>query len=319
MLLNARNKTIVLFGLCLVSFLTAWKAGAIDSAWSKYLIGIQTIQRGMHSTLSNSLRAIEADGYGASMTLIGLSFMYGLFHAAGPGHGKIIISTYLFSNESQLKRGILLSFGSSIAQGLTAILLVTTSIFALDYTMRQIHGVANNLEAVSYSLMALVGLFIFFMRFKGILGSYSRKVSGSRSVNQDGSKDCNHQHAPQKSDLQNPLNLRSTFGIIASIGVRPCSGALIVLLLSYSLNIPMAGVFSVLAMSIGTALMISALAIFSVYLRQLANRFVTGMPDSNGGFFRFTDLLGGLGGLFIFVFGISLLTALLSQPAHPFR
>ena len=242
-----------------------------------------------------------------------------MFHAAGPGHGKIIISTYLFSNESQLKRGILLSFGSSIAQGLTAILLVTTSIFALDYTMRQIHGVANNLEAVSYSLMALVGLFIFFMRFKGILGSYSRKASGSCSVNQDGSKDCSHQHGPQKSDLQNPLNLRSTFGIIASIGVRPCSGALIVLLLSYSLNIPMAGVFSVLAMSIGTALMISALAIFSVYLRQLANRFVTGMPDSNGGFFRFTDLLGGLGGLFIFVSGISLLTALLSQPAHPFR
>ena len=81
-----------------MSFLTAWKAGVIDSAWSEYLIGIQTIQRGMHSTLSNSLRAIEADGYGASMTLIGLSFMYGLFHAAGPGHGKIIISTYLFSN-----------------------------------------------------------------------------------------------------------------------------------------------------------------------------------------------------------------------------
>jgi ABC-type nickel/cobalt efflux system permease component RcnA len=167
--------------------------------------------------------------------------------------------------------------------------------------------------------MALVGLFIFVTRFKKILGSYSKTVIGVCSVKQGGSKDCNHQHGPQQSDLQNPLNLRSTFGIIASIGVRPCSGALIVLLLSYSLNIPMAGVFSVLAMSIGTALMISALAIFSVYLRQLANRFVMEMPDSNGWFFRFPDLLGGLGGLFIFVFGISLLTALLSQPAHPFR
>ena len=64
--------------------------------------------------------------------------------------------------------------------------------------------------------------------------------------------------------------------------------------------------------------MISSRAIFSVYLRQLANRFVTGMPDSNGGLFRFTDLLCGLGGLFIFVFGLSLLTALLSQSAHSF-
>ena len=117
--MSARNKLIILFGLCLASFFTAWKAGAFDSAWSEYLIGIQAIQKGMHSTISNSLRAIEADGYGASMTLIGLSFMYGLFHAAGPGHGKIIISTYLFSNESQLKRGILLSFGSSIAQAVS--------------------------------------------------------------------------------------------------------------------------------------------------------------------------------------------------------
>ena len=318
--MSPRIKIIILFLLSVfMSFFATWKTDALSSLWSEYLIGIQTIQRGMHSTLSNSLRDIEANGYGVSMTLIVLSFLYGLFHAAGPGHGKIIISTYLFSNESQLRRGILLSFGSSIAQGLTAILLVTTSIFALNYTMRQTHGVANNLEVISYSLMAFVGLFIFFTRFRKILSSYNKKVSGVCSVNQDGSKDCNHQHGPQKSDLQNPLNLRSMFGIIASIGVRPCSGALIVLLLSFSINIPVAGVLSVLAMSIGTALMISALAIFSVYLRQLANRAVTEMSDGSSGFLKFKDLLGGLGGLFIFVFGLSLLTALLSQPIHPFK
>ncbi|MDC1382826.1 nickel/cobalt transporter [Candidatus Puniceispirillum sp.] len=314
------NKIIIPIGLLVFAGLFCiWKFGSINIAWSEYLVAIQSTQRGLHLTLSTALRTIKADGYEASLTLIGLSFIYGVFHAAGPGHGKIIISTYLFSHESQLKRGILLSFSSSIAQGFTAIFIVTIAILVFDYTMRQTQGVANILEIGSFALIMVVGFFIFFTRSASLVKSFRGTSTNGDFVGLDHSPDCSHQHGPKKSDLENPLTFKTFVGIVASIGIRPCSGALIVLLLSYSLNIPLAGIFSVLAMSIGTALTVSLLAVFSVYLRQLANRFVGKMPNSNNQFLRFTDLLSGAGGLVIFVFGLSLLSASLFQPLHPFR
>ena len=314
------NKIVIPFGLVvLVGLFCIWKFGSIDIAWSEYLLAIQSAQRGLHLSLSNAMRSIEADGYGASLTLIGLSFTYGVFHAAGPGHGKIIISTYLFSHESQLKRGIFLSFASSMAQGFTAISIVTIATFIFDYTIRQTQGVANSLEIGSFALIMVVGFFIFLTRSLSLLKSYRGTLTNINFVVHDHSADCTHQHGPQQRDLKNPLTFKTFFGIVASIGIRPCSGAIIVLLLSYSLNIPLAGIFAVLAMSIGTALTISSLAAFSVYLRQLANRFVAKMPKSNTSFLRFTDLLSSLGGLIIFVFGMSLLTAALFEPVHPFR
>jgi ABC-type nickel/cobalt efflux system permease component RcnA len=113
--------------------------------------------------------------------------------------------------------------------------------------------------------------------------------------------------------------LRTFIGIVLSIGIRPCSGAVIVLLLAYSLGLGGAGLFAVLAMSLGTALTITLLAVLSVYLRQGAQRMLTLLPDSNAASARAMDVIGLLGGGVIFIFGFLLLSAALLAPAHPFR
>ena len=118
-----------IFCLTVLAFLViSWEPNT-NSLIARYFLTIQSIQRGLHIKLSDALRAIQIDGFRASIILTAFSFVYGVLHAAGPGHGKVIISTYLLSHESQLRRGIALSFAAALTQGLTAVVIV---FFALE-------------------------------------------------------------------------------------------------------------------------------------------------------------------------------------------
>ncbi len=318
---GGRVLVLLAAGLAAVAGLYLWQAPAINAGVSHYLLTVQTLQRGLHLSLSDALRAIQNDGFGASLMLVALSFFYGVFHAAGPGHGKIVISTYLLSHESQLRRGVILSFAAALVQGLTAIVLVSSAVWLLDLSMRQTRGMADEVEVASFALITLMGLVIIAARLWRLRAS-SRASPGR--ADEAGPHDlaqttCTHSHGPSASDLDAALSLRTFIGIVLSIGIRPCSGAVIVLLLAYSLGLGGAGLFSVLAMSLGTALTITLLAVLSVYLRQGAQRLLTLLPDSNAVSARAMDVIGLLGGGVIFIFGFLLLSVALLAPAHPFR
>ena len=297
-----------------------WHSDVANFTVSHYLNFIQSVQKGLHIELAELLRRVETDSFGASVALISFSFLYGVFHAAGPGHGKIIISTYLLTHRSHLPRGILLSFFSSLIQGITAITVVTASVWLFDLSMRQTRGVITDIEITSFALMLLVGFLIVVFRLFNLL----KAVRGSRDQADDGderthSAECGHAHGPSARELQDPLTMGSFLGIIASIGIRPCSGAIIVLLLAYSLSLKMVGIFSVLAMSLGTALTISVLATITVYFKTIATRFLTARPHVSYSLATVTDIVAILGGCIIFSFGFSLFYAALFAPVHPFR
>jgi ABC-type nickel/cobalt efflux system permease component RcnA len=306
-------------GLILLLALFIWQAPAVNLVWSEYLILVQSVQRDLHLSLSAALRDIEADGFGASLALIGLSFLYGVFHAAGPGHGKIVISTYLLSHESQLRRGVILSFASAMVQGLTAIIIVTLAVWLLNLSMRQTRGMANDVEVASFALITLMGLMIMASRLWRLRKAFTADALSGQHKHDHEHEHCDHAHGPSQSDLDAALSLRTFIGIVLSIGIRPCSGAVIVLLLAYSLDLGMVGLFAVLAMSLGTAITVSVLAIMSVYLREAAKRLLVMMPDSGTITRRIMDLVGLMGGLIIFVFGASMLNIALFAPVHPFR
>ncbi len=306
--------TVGLAGLVGLYF---WQAPVINFAWSEYLLTVQAFQRDLHRGLSDALRVIEAEGFGASSILVALSFFYGVFHAAGPGHGKIVISTYLLSHESQLRRGVILSFAAAMVQGVTAIVVVTSAVWLLNLSMRQTQGMANDVEVVSFALITLVGLLIIGTRLLRLRKS-QLAVTATDHHHHKGAV-CDHSHGPTADDLDAALSLRTFISIILSIGIRPCSGAVIVLLLAYSLNLWVAGLFAVLAMSLGTALTITLLAVLSIYLGQAARRFLTLLPNSSEASARIMDVIGLVGGGAIFIFGLLLLNAALLTPAHPFR
>ena len=324
--MNLRNVlAMILVVLAFGVGLFSWLGNDINLIWSQYLLEVQSLQRGLHQDLSAALSAIDAQGFEASLTLIGLSFFYGIFHAAGPGHGKIVISTYLLSHESQLRRGILLSFASSLAQGLTAILVVTLAVWLLGYSMKQTQGLVFSVEMASFALIALVGFFIALSRALSLVRLLRHRPEHPHNGHphnghhQHGEASCGHAHGPTQTDLQNPLSIKGFAGIILSIGIRPCSGAVIVLLLAYSLGLYAAGLFSVMAMSIGTALTVSVLAMLSVYARKIVSRFVSSGAGESLSLSGLGDVVGIVGGALIFMFGTVLLSAALFAPVHPFR
>ena len=301
----------------LVFILICWNPD-INNVIARYLVTIQSIQRGLHANLSDALRAIQIDGFRASIILTAFSFVYGVLHAAGPGHGKVIISTYLLSHESQLRRGIALSFAAALTQGLTAMVIVFFAFWFMQLSMVQTRGIVNHVEVVSFAMVALVGFYITCKQAQ----SLRRKIyiSGKAIDNcADGSEKCDHHHGPRASELEKELSFKSFIGIILSIGIRPCSGAVIVLLLAFSLGHVAAGLFAVLAMSLGTAIAIALLAAFSVYFRRTAQRIVQSRHDTRHLVGVIPTIFGILGGGLIFIFGLSFFISALTAPAHPFR
>mgnify|MGYP001262942740 FL=1 len=290
--------------------------------WAYLLIEIQSLQRGFHLELSQSIRNIQNNGLIASISLITLSFIYGVFHAIGPGHGKIIISTYLLTQESKLKRGILLSMTSSIFQGFTAIFLVLIITIILNFSFRETLKFSSDLEIVSYILITLVGLYIIFTKLIKIIYkikyffSHSEKNT-QKLQNQNSHHHHSHSHGPSVEEL-NDSSLKSLLSIAFAIGIRPCSGAIIVLLLSFSLKLYISGILSVLVMSVGTGLSTSILAAISVYGRKTAIKLLSLLPDETGNSKNIFDWISLFGGIIILVFGLLLIQSSLFAPSHPF-
>jgi len=122
------------------------------------LTWIMTTQMKLHHQLAAALRAVGQGGMSATASLIGVSLLYGVFHAAGPGHGKAVIATYLGTHPVQMRRGVLLSMLSALAQGTMAIVLVEIAVTVLGVSLRKAQGAGMQAEALSFALMALMGV-----------------------------------------------------------------------------------------------------------------------------------------------------------------
>ncbi len=109
-------------------------------------------QRSFYLAMTNALKAMREDPWQASV-LVGLSFVYGIFHAAGPGHGKAVISSYMIANETALRRGIFLSFISSLLQAIMAIAVVGLAWFLLRGTGISMNQTARYMEIASFALV----------------------------------------------------------------------------------------------------------------------------------------------------------------------
>jgi ABC-type nickel/cobalt efflux system permease component RcnA len=317
---------LVILGVALtVSFLVPHDNGT--SLWSGLALEIQTLQRDLHRQLAAAIQAVRREGAAAAGTLVVLSFLYGVFHAVGPGHGKVIISTYLLTQESQLRRGVVLSMFASLTQAITAVVIVEASIGLLGFTFRRADATAVAFEAISYALVALVGAMLVVTRLRR-LHARSRQVVTLSDQQSSHAHDlghdepcshCGHAHGPTRSDIEAPISLRTLMGVILSVGIRPCSGAVIVLIAAHAMELQWTGIGAVIAMSIGTGLTVSMLATLSVFARKGALRFAAALPNSGARAALAIDVTGVIGGIVILAAGALLLQSTWVTLAHPLR
>jgi len=324
--------------------LAAWLWQDGPQAWLVMLDWVRAAQHELHRQLTAAVGAAAQGGGTAGWALIGLSLVYGVLHAVGPGHGKAVIATYLGSSPVLLRRGIMLSIVSALVQGVTAIVIVEVTAGLLGLSMRRVQATGMQLENASYVLMALVGAVLALrsaMALWRLHGAAGREANGRKgregphepeaadgaprlgSLFSSGRRmqiycmECGAAHGPSRRHIEQPLSLRTAAALVAAIGLRPCAGALLVLLGAYALDMRWAGRGAVLAMSLGTAAAMAVLAAVTVYARQRALRFFRGAGDSR----RAAAALGALGlagGLLVLALGIGLLDQQGAQPGpHP--
>src|SRR3954467_6988526 len=128
-------------------------------------------QAEFYRLLSGAIRNAKTDG-SAAWLLMGLSFAYGIFHAAGPGHGKAVISSYLVANEETWKRGIVLSFASALVQALVAIAVVGVAAVLLNATAKSMNNAVWWIEIASYLLIAAMGARLLWTKGRAFIGEW---------------------------------------------------------------------------------------------------------------------------------------------------
>ena len=269
-------------------------------------------QAEFYRQFSSLIRASKADGH-AAWSLFGLSFFYGIFHAAGPGHGKAVISSYLVANGETWRRGVVLSFASALIQALVAVVVVGVAAALLNATAATMNNTVNMIETVSYALIIVLGLRLLWVKgraFFATLRTMHRPAPvgaavtppdqlhahaghehhdrrghhhhGANSHSHDGHVHCEchdhasawgHAHAPEPIELAGPGGWRRGFSAVVAVGARPCSGAIIVLVFALAQGLFWAGVVSTFIMGLGTAITVAAIASIAVSAKSWAARF----------------------------------------------
>jgi nickel/cobalt exporter len=324
-------------------------------------------QASYYRGFTGMIRAAKVDGT-AVYGLLGLSFTYGILHAAGPGHGKAVISSYLIANAETWRRGVVLSFASAFLQALAAVAIVGIAAAMLGATAATMGNAVRMIEIASYLIIIAVGVRLCWAKGRGLLMELRLFRSTHHFPNQPQAHDhnlaraltapkadethahcdhhhnhdhhhdhhedhhhdhhedhhldshhdggghdhgaCDHSHGPEPRDLAGPGGWQRGLAAIVAVGLRPCSGAILVLVFALAQGLFWVGVASTFVMGIGTAITVAAIATFAVGASSLARKFATARNGIGG-----VALLGleVAASLVIVAFGLLLLTGYMAS------
>ena len=301
-----------------------------DGPFGGFFAWVAVQQREFYAAMRGALTEMR-DGGSAAWLLVGLSFLYGILHAAGPGHGKVVISSYMVANETALRRGILLSFGAALVQAGSAIVIVGLGFAVLRQLSVSQTDTTRFFEITSYALVIALGVWLLVRKLRALRPVARRPAALSAAAVDHHEHDhgrhhhghghdhhhhgpgevcstCGHAHMPTPDQAVGATGLRDTLAVIVSVGLRPCTGALIVLTFAFLNGLWLAGLVSVFAMALGTAITVSALATLAVTAKNVALR-LSGASVLSGPVSHAIEIGGAL---VIIAMGVTLLGGALS-------
>lgn len=282
----------------------------------RFTVWVLTKQRQFHRILTDYLQQLSHNGgdWRVFLSLVGVSFVYGVLHAAGPGHGKAVVSGYLLTHRQTLRRGVALAVAAAFCQGLVAIAIVYGLVVLAGFLPRDTQTAVTWSERASYAMVSLLGAFLLFKALQRLASRLRRQPGHSLDHDHDHDhEDCCHAHVPTAAQAEAVKDLRSALIVVLSIGARPCTGAVIVLVFANVASLYWTGISAVMAMSLGTAITVSALAVFAVSMRK-------GLESLTAVRARYAeyamDVLACAGGAVILLIGLVLLSSAFSFK-HP--
>ena len=262
------------------------EGGAATSGLAAWILDVQSqFARAMNA----AVKAFHADGW-ASLSLVALAFAYGVFHAAGPGHGKAIIAAYAMATEKQIRGGIILSLGAALLQACVAIVIVGIFAILFGATAKTMTKAANLVELASFALVACVGAWLLWVKSSAlarILQPTPQSLNHhahdhhhhDHHHHHDEACGCGHDHAPLPAQQ---ATWRSMLATIVAAGIRPCSGAIVVLVFALSQGLFWLGVLATFGMALGTFLTTALIAVFTLIAKQKARNLAGGAESRRG-------------------------------------
>lgn len=264
-------------------------------------------QQVFYSSMKGAMQGVASETpVAAALTLALIAFAYGVLHAAGPGHGKAVISAWLLATESELKRGVLIAFMASLIQALTAIVVVSALLYLVASAAAAVRDVGSVLESASFAMIAGMGFYLIWTALRPHVHAHAPAPAsaGHRHVEivgpahahheHDAHCGCGHSHAPQAAQVTGEWSWAKALSLAFAVGIRPCTGAFLVLLFGYSLGLYWAGIAATFVMALGTFLTVSAIAAIAVYSRKLALRLSSGKHEWLDRIAFFLRLGGGI-------------------------
>jgi nickel/cobalt transporter (NicO) family protein len=227
-------------------------------------------QRAFSGAMTTALHDMVKGGTTrATWWLLGISFLYGIFHAAGPGHGKAIVTSWILATDNDLKRGLVIAAMSALFQALTAIIAVSLLLFVFKAGAMATRNATGWLEQISFAMIAAMGLYLIWTAFRPH-GHAAHEEHHHDHAHHDHGHHHGHAHAPEPKDLRGDWSFSKAMTLAFAVGIRPCSGAILVLVGANLVGIYWAGVLATLAMGLGVFLTIAAIAALSVYAKSFA-------------------------------------------------
>lgn len=282
------RRTMMLTGLGLVAlFGLLWLTGTLDGLTAT----IAGAQHAAQDRLAAAIRALRSGETGALVAFWSVCLAYGVLHAAGPGHGKLLIGGYGVARRIPVARLAGLALASSLAQAAVAVALVYALVAALGLTRTAVEGAADHwMTPLGNAMIAGLGLWLVWRGIRGLRrpaasagpfhpvhahddhGTHAPVVPHLQAHDHGHAHDhgpsCGHAHGPTIEEVARLNGWRDGLALVAAIAIRPCSGALFVLILTWQLGIAMAGIVGAFVMGLGTGLVTIGVALMAVWARE---------------------------------------------------
>lgn len=253
---------------------------------SKILTKIASWQHKLNNELTRLTKELKTTkSKNALIPLILLSFLYGVIHAAGPGHGKAISFSYFLSGRSQVTKGILLGNLISFLHTLSAVLIVLGIYFIFKKSyLASFETVSQKLKIVSFSLVVLIGLVLLISSLLSLRQNHLQKGEADKAINW--------------------LDHKGIVPIAIAVGVVPCPGVVIIMLFSLSQNLLATGLMLSFFMALGMGMTISFAGVLSIVGQEGLLRCFSGRNKAR---IYGQRALSVFGSLLIVLFGMILL------------
>jgi ABC-type nickel/cobalt efflux system permease component RcnA len=231
-------------------------AGEAQPEWLRgVLTRVNAAQRQLNQSLSRELRRLRGgEVTSAALGVAWIAFLYGVLHAVGPGHGKLVVSSLFLARDARLRTAVGISWLVSFLQTLSAIAIVSVVALALGRGGFHVLRDSRRIELVCYGLIALIGLVM-------LVGALREAWVHRREV-----------HAAPDATEAAPGVIPA--GLVLATGLTPCASAIIIQLFALGQELYLVGVAACLVMAAGMGLTVSLVGLAAVAARRGTVRMV---------------------------------------------